>query len=163
MNLIEIVMLVAMAVALVIIPRGWPGLWMMLGIMAIGAVLGHVGWGLLLLAALVAGAAELVEVLIVRQLSARYGGSTRTFWGAIAGGAVGILLGFPAPVVGPATGAFLGTFIGAAITTIQEGGGPTAAARTGWGAVVARALSTGVKIAAAFVILALAVTAWIAT
>jgi uncharacterized protein len=150
-----------MLLAIFLIPLGWPGIWVMVGIVAIGSLLGEVAWGVLVLVALVAGTAELVEFIIVYQLGERYGGSSRAFWGAVFGGTIGVLVGFPIPVLGPVIAGFLGSFIGAALATIQEGGGLAAAGRAGWGVVVARVISTGVKVAAAIIILAVGATAWI--
>ena len=41
---------------------------------------------------LVAAIAEVVEFFIVKRLNARYGGSDRAFWGAIAGGVIGAVV-----------------------------------------------------------------------
>jgi uncharacterized protein len=161
MSLIGIVAALAMFVAIFLIPLGWPGIWVMVGIVAVGSVVGHVSWGLLVLVVLVAGAAELVEFLIVHQLSVRYGGSSRAFWGAVLGGTVGVLMGFPVPFLGPVIAGFLGSFIGAALATLSEGGGLAEARRVGWGVIIGRTISTGVKVAAAFVVLAIGGTAWI--
>jgi uncharacterized protein len=156
-----IVATLAMALAIFLIPLGWPGIWVMVGIVGVGALLGEVGWGVLVLVALVAGAAEAVEFLIVYQLGSRYGGSSRAFWGAVIGGTIGVFVGFPVPVVGPVIAGFLGSFIGAAIATLQEGGSLTAAGRVGWGTLLGRVISAGVKVAAAIIVLAIGGTAWI--
>jgi uncharacterized protein len=160
-SVLGIVATLAMAVAIFLIPLGWPGIWLMVGIVGVGAVLGEVGWGVLVLVALVAGAAEAVEFLIVYQLGSRYGGSSRAFWGAVIGGTVGVFVGFPVPVLGPVIAGFIGSFIGAAIATLQEGGGIADAGRVGWGVVLGRVISTGVKVAAAIVVLALGGSAWL--
>jgi uncharacterized protein len=161
MDVVAIVAVVVMALAIVLIPLGWPGTWVMVGIVAMGAVLGEVSVGIVVLVMLIAGAAELVEFLIVQQTSTRYGGSSRAFWGAVIGGTVGVFVGFPVPVLGPVIAGFLGSFLGAAIATIREGGGVTAASRVGWGVVLARVISTGVKVAAAFMVLAIGGVAWL--
>jgi uncharacterized protein len=151
----------AMALAILLIPLGWPGTWVMVGIVAAGAILGEVTVGIVVLVVLIAGAAELVEFFIVQQMSTRYGGSSRAFWGAVIGGTVGVLVGFPVPVLGPVIAGFVGSFVGAAIATVQEGGGLAAAGRVGWGVVVGRVVSTGVKVAAAFGVLAIGAVAWL--
>lgn len=161
MSLIGLVASFGMLLAIILIPLGWPGIWVMVGIVALGSVFGEIGWGITVLVTLVAGAAELVEFLIVGQTSARYGGSRRAFWGAVIGGTVGVLIGFPVPVLGPVIAGFLGSFVGAAVATIQEGGGLGAAGRVGWGVILGRVISTGVKVAAAFVVLAIGGSAWI--
>jgi uncharacterized protein len=161
MSALGVVAALAMLAAIFLIPLGWPGLWVMVGIVALGAVLGEVGWGVLVLVTLVAGAAELVEFLLVLQMSGRYGGSSRAFWGAVIGGTVGVFVGFPVPVLGPVIAGFIGSFVGAAVATIREGGGLAAASRVGWGVIVGRVISTGVKVAAAFIVLAIGGTAWV--
>lgn len=161
MSIIGVIAALAMLGAILLIPLGWPGLWVMVGIVALGAVVGEVGWGVLVLVTLVAGAAELVEFLIVHQMSVRYGGTSRAFWGAVIGGTIGVIVGFPVPVLGPVIAGFIGSFIGAAIATVQEGGGLATAGRVGWGVIIARVISTGVKVAAAFIVLALGGTAWV--
>jgi uncharacterized protein len=161
MSVLGLVAALVMLVAIFLIPLGWPGLWVMVAIVAVGSVLGEVAWGVLVLVTLVAGAAELVEFLIVHRMSARYGGSPRAFWGAVIGGTIGVFVGFPVPVLGPVIAGFLGSFVGAAIATVQEGGGLAAAGRVGWGVILARVISTGVKVAAAFIVLAIGGTAWV--
>jgi uncharacterized protein len=161
MDIVAMVAILAMALAIALIPLGWPGTWVMVGIVAIGAVLGEVSVGVVVLVMLIAGAAELVEFLIVQQTSARYGGSSRAFWGAVIGGTVGVFVGVPVPVLGPVIAGFLGSFVGAAIATIQEGGGLMAASRVGWGVILGRVISTGVKVAAAFMVLAIGGVAWL--
>jgi uncharacterized protein len=161
MDIVAIVAVVVMALAIVLIPLGWPGTWVMVGIVTIGAVLGEVSVGIVVLVMLIAGAGELVEFLIVQQMSTRYGGSSRAFWGAVIGGTVGVFVGFPVPVLGPVIAGFLGSFVGAAIATIREGGGVMAASRVGWGVVLGRVISTGVKVAAAFMVLAIGGVTWL--
>lgn len=161
MSLVGIAAALAMFLAIILIPLGFPGIWLMVGVVALGSVLGEVGWGVLVLVTLVAGAAELVEFLIVHQTNVRYGGSARAFWGAVIGGTVGVFMGFPVPFLGPVIGGFLGSFLGAAIATVQEGGGLGVAARVGWGVILGRIVSTGVKVAAAFMVLAIGGTAWV--
>lgn len=161
MSIVAVVAVLAMALAILLIPLGWPGTWVMVGIVAAGAALGEVSVGVVVLVMLVAGAAEAVEFFIVHQLSVRYGGSSRAFWGAVIGGTVGVFVGFPVPVLGPVIAGFLGSFAGAAIATIREGGGLASASRVGWGVVIARVISTGVKVAAAFMVLAIGGVAWL--
>jgi uncharacterized protein len=161
MDLVAMAAILAMALAIALIPLGWPGTWVMVGIVAIGAVLGDVSVGVVVLVMLIAGAAELVEFFIVQQMSGRYGGSSRAFWGAVIGGTVGVFVGVPVPVLGPVIAGFLGSFVGAAIATVREGGGLMAASRVGWGVILGRVISTGVKVAAAFMVLAIGGVAWL--
>jgi uncharacterized protein YqgC (DUF456 family) len=150
-----------MFLAILLIPLGWPGLWIMVAVVGLGALLGQVGLGPLVLVLAIAGAAELLEFLIVRRMSLRYGGTNRAFWGAILGGTVGVLIGVPIPVLGPVIAGVIGSFLGAGAMALHESRDLAAATRVGWGVVLARALAAAVKVAAAFVVLAIGGTAWI--
>ena len=150
-----------MAGALLLIPLGVPGLWIMLGVLAVAALLGEVSWLLILALVLLGALAELLEFLIVKRYSDRYGGSNRAFWGAVAGGFAGIFVGVPVPVVGPVIAGVLGSFAGAAAVALWETRRPGHAARVGWGVVLGRALAAAVKTAAGVAILAAGATALI--
>src|SRR5687768_8106315 len=89
-----------LVLALIGIPLGLPGLWIMLGVVAIGAILKEVGLTVLLACTIIAIFAELLEFLILRKLTKQYGGSRKAFWGAIGGGFVGVILGAPIFIVG---------------------------------------------------------------
>lgn len=156
---LAIILLVAF---LLLVPLGLPGTWLMLVVLAVATYAGEVAlWTFAALAA-VAGVAELAEFVAVKRLSARYGGSGRAFWGAIAGGVLGILVGAPIPVGGSLVAGVVGTFAGAALTAYWEGGEVGAAARVGWGAVLGRALAVGAKVAAGIAILVVGISALIA-
>lgn len=142
-----------MSVCLLLVPLGLPGAWLMLSVVAAGAVLGAVSLQTLGALVLLVAAAELVEWLLVRVFSARFGGSSRAFWGAVIGGLVGVLIGMPVPVVGALLAGVLGTFLGAAAFTWMETRALGPAARVGWGAVLGRAFSAAVKTAAAIIVL----------
>lgn len=142
-----------MAGALLLIPLGLPGGWIMLVVVLAGALAGQVGWATLgLLAGLVA-LAEVAEFLLVRSLSLRYGGSGAAFWGAVAGGLVGVVVGAPVPVVGSLLAGVVGTFVGAMAVSWWRTRQARDAARVGWGAVLGRAASAAVKTAAGIVVL----------
>lgn len=144
-----------MVVSLFLTPLGLPGNWIMIGVLAIGAIAGRIGAAALIGVLLVAIVAEVVEFFIVKRLNARYGGSDRAFWGAIAGGVVGVVVGIPIPVLGSILAGLLGTFAGAAAVTLLERRTATAAARVGWGVLIGRAFSAAAKTAAGVVILVL--------
>ncbi len=150
-----------MFLCIFLIPLGWPGLWLMVGIVGVGGVVGAVGWPAALVVLGIAALAELLEFFIVRAMSTRYGGSPAAFWGAIVGGTAGVFIGVPIPVIGPVIAGVLGSFLGAAAVTIHESRDIAAASRVGWGVVLARGLAAFVKIAAAFVVLVVGGTAWI--
>lgn len=152
-TILSVLGLLVMAGALLIVPLGLPGSWIMLAVVAVGAVTGQVGWTTVgLLAGLVA-LAEAAEFLLVRSLSLRYGGSGAAFWGAVAGGLVGVVVGAPVPVVGSLLAGVAGTFVGAMAVSWWKTREARAAARVGWGAVLGRAASAAVKTAAGIVVL----------
>lgn len=148
-----------MAGALLLIPLGVPGLWIMLAVLAVAALLGEVSWPLIAALVLLAGLAELLEFLIVKRFSSRYGGSNRAFWGAILGGFAGIFVGVPVPILGPVIAGVLGSFAGAAIVALLETRRAGHAARVGWGVVLGRAFAAAVKTAAGIAILAAGIAA----
>jgi uncharacterized protein YqgC (DUF456 family) len=163
MNALGIVAAIVMFLSILIIPLGWPGLWIMVAVVGLGALLGEVGPGIVVMVVAAAAAAELLEFLIVQRMSLRYGGSNRAFWGAIIGGTIGVFVGAPVPVLGPVIAGVIGSFIGAAAAAFYESRDLAAASRVGWGVVLARGIAAAVKIAAAFVVLAIGATAWIVT
>lgn len=144
-----------MTVALFLTPLGVPGLWLMVGVLALGAWLGHVGTLVLIACILLALTAELVEFWIVRRLNVRYGGSRKAFWGAIIGGTIGVLVGMPVPIIGSVIAGFIGSFAGAAAATLYETQQLGAATRVGWGVLIGRMWAAGVKVSLGFVILVL--------
>jgi uncharacterized protein YqgC (DUF456 family) len=160
MSLLGLAAVIVMFLAILVIPLGWPGLWIMVAVVGIGAFLGTVGPGVVITVLAVAATAELLEFVIVRRMSLRYGGSNRAFWGAVLGGTVGVFLGVPVPILGPVLAGVLGSFVGAAGVALYESRDLAAASRVGWGVVLARAFAAAVKVAAAFVVLAVGGTAW---
>ena len=146
---------VIMVVALLLIPLGLPGLWVMIGVLTLAVAGNEVSPWILLILIVVAVLAELAEWAIVARTSARWGGSRKAFWGAIAGGLAGILLGLPVPlpILGPLLAGLLGTFAGAAAVTLWETRAMRSAGRVGCGAVLGRAFAAAAKTAAGVVIL----------
>lgn len=153
MTTLEGLALLLLGVCFVLIPLGLPGLWGMVLVLAGLAATGEFPW--LLWAGLVAlaGAAELVEFLVVKRLGRRYGGSSRAFWGAIVGGMAGLFVGLPVPIVGPLLTGLAGTFAGAGAVTLLETRSARDASRVGWGVLLARVLAVGVKAGAGIVFL----------
>lgn len=154
-------LIVVLILALFSIPLGLPGLWIMIGVVAVGALLREIGLGIIILTTTIAVAAELIEFFVVRRLTDQYGGSRKAFWGAIVGGTIGVIVGVPIPVIGSIVAGMIGSFLGAAFVTFTETKELRAAHRVGWGAVVGRALSAMVKTAAGLAILVLAAAALI--
>lgn len=149
------VALLAMVVALFLIPLGIPGLWVMIGVLTLAAAADEVSPWILMFLVAIAVLAELAEWAIVSRTSARWGGSRKAFWGAILGGIVGILVGLPVPlpILGPLLAGLFGTFAGAALITLWETRALRSAGRVGLGAVLGRAFAAAAKTAAGVVIL----------
>lgn len=158
--LLNLLGLLVMLAGLFMIPFGLPGLWLMIGVVAFGAFSGTVGWWVLGLLVLLGLIAELFEFLAVKRMSDRHGGSTLAFWGAIAGGLVGAIIGAPILIVGSLVGGIIGTFVGAALVTAweQREVGATAM-KVGWGAALGRGVAVAIKIAAAIVVLVVGMSA----
>ncbi len=84
--------LAAMIVSLFLIPLGLPGVWIMIAILFLGVVNGMVSGWIFFLLVVLAGLAEFLEFVAVGRMTARYGGTNRTFWGAVVGGLAGALM-----------------------------------------------------------------------
>jgi len=151
----------AMIVSLLAIPLGIPGLWIMVGILSVGLIAGEVSLGIYGVLVSLTIAAEVAEWITVERLGRRFGGTNRTFWGALAGGAIGAIVGTPVPVVGPLVGAFVGTLAGAAIATWLHTRRLGNAVRAGWGALLGRAAAVAIKVFVGLVILVLGGGAWL--
>ncbi|HUF13213.1 MAG TPA: DUF456 family protein [Longimicrobiales bacterium] len=151
--LLNLLGLAIMLAGLLVIPFGLPGLWLMIGVVAVGTFAGTVSWWLLVILVVLGVLAELLEFLAVKRFSDRHGGSTRAFWGAIAGGLAGAILLAPIAVVGPLIGGILGTFAGAALVTGWELRHMGSAMRVGMGAALGRAAAVAIKVGAAVIVL----------
>jgi uncharacterized protein YqgC (DUF456 family) len=151
--LLKLAGIALMVGALLLIPLGLPGLWLMVAVLVVGAMSDAVGWGLLAALVLLVLAAEVLEFLAVSRLSSRYGGSKWAFWGALAGGFAGVVVGLPVPVVGSLVAGVLGTFAGAALVSLWETRQLGAASRVGWGAMLGRVVAVGVKVAVGIAVL----------
>ncbi len=147
--------LFVMLAALFVVPLGLPGVWIMIGVLTVATAYGEVSPWLLMPLVAAGVAAEAVEWVILKRTSARWGGSRKAFWGAVAGGLAGVLIGLPIPVVGPLVAGLFGTFAGAAIVTFVETRHFRSAGRVAWGALLGRAFAAAFKTAVAIVILVL--------
>ena len=156
MTILAIVLLIALSViGLALIPLGLPGLWVMVGgILAYGWLTGFRSVGVIMIA-IVLGIAFLGEIIdnwLGFRFAKRYGGSTRSGWGALLGGLVGAVIGVPIALIGSVIGAFVGSFIGAALFELSYSRHAGVAARAGWGAVMGRVAAAAVKIALGIVL-----------
>lgn len=157
--MLAILAIVIMAAALLLTPLGVPGLWIMSAVLAVAAWTGAVAWLIVVIALVLAAAAELVEFLILERMNVRYGGSRLAFWGAIAGGIAGVIVGMPVPVIGAIIAGFIGSFAGAAAATLYETRRMDTAARVGWGTLLGRMWAAAAKVGAGLIILVLGAAA----
>ena len=141
--------------SLILIVLGLPGLW----IMVASAVTYNlvvpgdpIGWVSLIVVAVLAFVAELLEFSLTGKYARKYGGSRRAGWGAILGGIVGAMVGIPVPIIGSVIGAFVGSFLGALIAELTGGSSPGDATRVAKGALIGRVVSTALKIGIGFTI-----------
>ncbi len=147
---------------LILIPFGLPGIWLMVAaLIGFAAFDGfeRVGIWVLSLVVVLAIVGEALDVVIGFGFAAKYGGSRRAGWGAIAGGLVGAVLGTPVPVVGNLVGAFVGAFVGAVILESTQHGELGRSLSAGWGAVVGKAVASSIKIALGLAIAVLGIFA----
>ena len=160
MDALALTLLISLSViGLCLIPLGLPGLWVMVvGIIAYGWLtsfhtVSALTIGIVLVIAL---AGEIIESWIGFRFAKRYGGSSRSGWGALIGGVIGAVIGVPIAIIGSVIGAFIGSFIGAALFEFSASRQAGVATRAGWGAVVGRAAAAAMKIALGLVIAAIA-------
>jgi hypothetical protein len=156
MELLAVVILVlAGLVGLVLIPVGLPGLWVMVGgVLAYGWLTDFrtIGVATIVIVVAIAFLGEIIESWLGFRFAKRYGGSSRSGWGALAGGLVGAVVGVPIAIIGSVIGAFIGAFLGAALFEYSYSRHAGVAVGAGWGAVVGRAAAAAAKIALGIVI-----------
>jgi uncharacterized protein len=159
------ILLLGIVTGLLLVPLGLPGLWVM-----VGAILLY-GWltdfrslsvALIAIVLAIALAGEIIESWLGFRFAKRYGGSSRSGWGALIGGIVGAIVGVPVPVIGSVIGAFVGSFVGAALFELSASRQLGVATRAGWGSVVGRAAAAAVKIALGVIIAVIAAFAALA-
>src|SRR6267378_896447 len=156
MTTLALVLLIGLGLAgLALIPLGLPGLWVMVGgILAYGWLTGFrsVGIATIVIVLGIAFLGEIIDNWLGFRFAKRYGGSSRSGWGALIGGLVGAVIGVPVAIIGSVIGAFLGSFIGAALFEYTYSRHVGVASRAGWGALMGRAAASAVKIALGVVI-----------
>lgn len=152
-TLLAILGIAAMFVALLVIPLGLPGVWIMIAVLLVGTFGGAVSVGIFLLLLALAIGAEIAELVVVDKTTKKYGGSRLTFWGAMAGGIIGAVVGVPVPFVGSVIGVFVGTMVGAVLVTMAQSRELNGSVKAGWGAVVGRAAGAAIKVGTGLVIL----------
>lgn len=150
---VKLLLLVALAGALLVLPLGLPGLWIMVALLLATVPAGWITWPTLAVLAGLALVAELLEFAVVKGMGDRYGGSRASFWGAVLGGLIGVMVGLPVPLAGPVLAGCLGTFLGAGVVTFVGSRSVRDASRVGWGVLLARVLAVGLKVAVGVVVL----------
>ncbi len=153
--ILSALLLLGMTASVLVIPLGLPGMWLLAVFLISGVLFAKVPWTLALVGAGVVAAVETAEFVILKRLGARYGASRKAFAGAIAGGFLGLFWGIPIPIVGPVLTAFLGTLVGAGLVTFLETRSLRSTVRVGWGVLLARTLSVGLKVGAGFALIVL--------
>src|SRR5258708_38532719 len=110
MTILAMALLIGLGlVGLAMIPLGLPGLWVMVGgILAYGWLTGFRTVGVVMIAIVLAIAflGEVIDNWLGFRFAKRYGGSTRSGWGAPRGGVGGAVVGGPLARIGRVTGAF---------------------------------------------------------
>ncbi|MGE5803166.1 MAG: DUF456 family protein [Gemmatimonadota bacterium] len=153
------ILIVGLVTGLLLVPLGLPGLWVMVGaILVYGWLTDFRSLSVTLIALVLALAltGEIIESWLGFRFAQRYGGSSRSGWGALIGGIVGAVIGVPIPVIGSVIGAFLGSFIGAALFEYSASRRLDVATRAGWGSVVGRAAAAAAKIGLGVIIAVIA-------
>jgi uncharacterized protein len=150
-----LLLLGAVLCGLVMIPLGLPGIWVML----LAGVAHHllvsppaIGWLTIGVLTAVALVAEWLEFSVAGRYTAKYGGSRRAAWSAIAGGLIGAFVGIPVPVIGSVIGAFAGAFLGALLGEYSVERNSGKATRAATGALIGRTVATALKSVAGCVI-----------
>ena len=155
MTTLAVVGVIVMVIGLLLTPLGVPGLWIMIAVLAAGTWYGQVSIAIMIICVVLAATAEVIEFLIVKRLNTKYGGSRLAFWGAIAGGIIGAMIGGPIFIIGSLIMGFIGTFVGAAAATLYETRHIERSTRVGWGVLLGRMWSAVAKVAAGVAILVL--------
>lgn len=160
--LVGVALFLVLLISIFLIPLGLPGLWIMVAVVGAMVFMGEAAGLTLVLLAILAGVAELVEFLLVTKMSQKYGGGRLTMWGAILGGIAGLFIGVPIPVIGSLVAGLLGTFVGATLGAYKElGGDLDLAKQAGIGALLGRVFAAVVKVGTGIVIFVAAMSAYI--
>lgn len=145
---------------------GLPGLWLMVGTVAVFAWWtgfgGYAGWPVIGTLLALATAAEVVEFVAGAAGSAKAGGSKRGMAGAVVGGLVGAIAFtplIPIPVVGTIAGACIGSFAGAFLVELGIWRDVGHSTKVGVGAATGRLIGIIVKLCFGAVMLLVAAIA----
>jgi uncharacterized protein YqgC (DUF456 family) len=136
--------------ALVMIPLGLPGTWIIAAAAATYRILlpnGGVGWFTVACVTILAIIGAAADLALAGKYARKYGGSRRAGWGAVIGGLVGAFIGIPVPIIGPVLGAFAGAFIGALALELTAGTTGGDATRVATGALLGRVIGAAINVA----------------
>src|SRR5665213_4366275 len=131
---------------------GAPGLWLMVfGTLAYAWMTGwqFAGWKSLLTVTILAGLAEVFEIIVAGAAARKAGASRAGLWGAIIGSIIGGILFtglITIPIVGTVFGVCMGTFVGAIIGEMAAGTQGGDSLRIGLGAAKGRLMAIFVKL-----------------
>jgi len=146
---------------------GLPGNWLMIaGALALTLLLDVELFttATLVLVVILAGAAEVYELIAGASGAKRAGGSKRASVGALLGGITGAIVGtilIPLPILGTLTGAAAGAFLGATSLELTTGRDRRGSATVGRAAMIGRVKGNLAKLATGVVIwLAIAIAAF---
>ncbi|HZK78958.1 MAG TPA: DUF456 domain-containing protein [Gemmatimonadaceae bacterium] len=145
-----VILALVLALSLVMIALGLPGLWVMIATAVVYNLVvppGPISWFTIVGIGILGVIAEVIEFSLSGKFARKYGGSRRAGWGAIIGGMIGAFMGVPVPILGPMIGAFIGSFIGALAGELSVGSTGTASTRVATGALLGRVVATAVKMA----------------
>src|SRR5512132_4560070 len=138
------------ALSLILIVLGFPGLWIMVATAVTYNLIvpgDPIGWVTLIAVGVLALVAELLEFSLTGRYTRKYGGSRRAGWGAILGGMVGAIMGVPVPIIGSMIGAFVGAFVGALVFEYtRKDADHRTATRVAWGALLGRVAAAAMKV-----------------
>ncbi|PHX96294.1 MAG: hypothetical protein CK531_09650 [Gemmatimonadetes bacterium] len=157
-----VLLILVLCVALLLIPIGLPGIWLMVaaGVAFLWlAPVAPFGWWVIAGCAAIALVSEALDFVVAARYTKKYGGSSRAAWGALIGGVVGAMVGVPMPIIGSVIGALAGSFVGALLGEYSTGTSRDGAARAATGATIGRAIAMALKVAAGCIVAAWLVAA----
>lgn len=165
MNVLLLILLIVAAIAGVLLAAmQLPGTWFILAAATAYdwmAGFQRIGWRWLAALAVVAAAAEVIELLSSSAVARKAGASRRASIGALVGGFIGMFaFSLPLPIIGTIAGGLIGCFAGALVAELthpaHDAGAATArlaaGTRVGLFAALGRLLGLVAKTAAAFMI-----------
>jgi|GEM_PF-743942 len=163
---LHIVMWIILFGALLVIPLGIPGTFLIAVIVLLEAILtdfATVGTGLLIWLFAIAVALEGVEYLITGISAQRYGASKIGVVGAILGALIGAIVGSSlVPVIGTLIGTLVGAYVGAVGVELFRTGSTETALRAGFGAFVGNAGGKLAKVVGGVFMIVLIIRAFVA-